>query len=134
MKNILRITALCSVFFFLLSCDNKKQDIQGYWMGASTMLGQRLNVLFDFEWEGNELKAKFYSIDQTKQAFKSESAEFKNGILQLKIIDLGIVYQGKLLDSILVGTITQAGNSAPLDLKKISKEEFDDFFQDHYNF
>ncbi len=111
-------------FIFLLATTSYSQEIIGTWSGELSIQGYKLKLNFNIEKSGDELKSTMDSPSQGAFGIQASKTAFVNSELSIDISAAGISYKGKLIDNEKIeGQFIQAGQSFPLNLKKMSSEE-----------
>jgi len=131
-----KLYALAAIFFCIIiitagnGCtpDEKTvvdSNIEGIWLGVlSVPSGPELRVAFEIKKEPDgKISATVTSIDQSAKGIPVDKATFKKGVLNLKVKNIGGVYEGKYdsKGSKITGTWTQGGESLPLLLERVEK-------------
>jgi len=132
MKILLNFIIVNALILFTLSCKDNINNIEGQWEGVLNVGTNKLNLVFDFTKSGDSIIGKFYSIDQTNEAFECKNTIFFNDTFSVEIPKLHASYKGILTDSkTFMGMFTQGG-SFPLEIKKKKGEKFDLESEDKY--
>lgn len=95
----------------------------GIWLGAMKAGPIELRLAFDLAEKDDKLSAKFYSIDQTKDAIPVKGVTFADGKLAVDLSDLGASFEGKLNEKgdAIEGEFKQSGQTFPLKLERVEK-------------
>ena len=99
----------------------KAKGPAGLWLGVLKVGPIDLRLAFDITDKDGKLSAKWYSLDQTKDALPVRGAKVEDGKLAL---DLGVAkFSGTLAQGgdTLAGTFEQGGQAFPLKLERIEK-------------
>jgi pimeloyl-ACP methyl ester carboxylesterase len=96
----------------------------GIWSGTLKAGVIELKVAFDISKDKDDkLSAKFYSLDQTKEALPVKAVTFADGKLTVDLPDLKAKYDGTLNEKgdAISGEFVQAGMKMKLDLARVEK-------------
>lgn len=98
----------------------KPSDIDGKWTGAIDTPNGALHIVFNIVNTEDGLTATSDSPDQGVSGIPVTSVTRNGSTLKLELKALAAVYEGTISADLLTvtGTLTQAGNSLPLVLKK----------------
>ena len=120
MKNILLI--VCAI---LISTTINAQDITGSWNGILKIQGTQLRLIFNISKTEKGYTSTMDSPDQGAKGISVTSTKFENSVLEIKLTNIGITYEGTLnKENTFVGTFKQSGLTFPLNLsKEKSKKE-----------
>lgn len=94
------------------------QDITGQWNGILQVSGIQLRIVFHITKTESGYSSTMDSPDQGASGIPVTTTSFENPILNLKIPNAGIEYEGTLKDGIIAGTFKQRALTFPLDLKR----------------
>ncbi len=94
------------------------QDITGQWNGMLEVQGIKLRIVFNITQTDSGYISTMDSPDQSANGIHVSSTSFENPILNLKVLNAGIEYEGELKENAFIGTFKQGGLSLPLDLKR----------------
>ena len=100
------------------------QDYSGAWQGT-LQAGKELRIILKItKTDGGALKALFYSIDQTGQAFPTSGVTTQGSTLKVTVPSIGGTFEGKLgpEGDALAGTWTQGPSPMALNLKRATPE------------
>jgi hypothetical protein len=98
----------------------RAQDIAGHWQANLGADNQKLRVILVVEKaDGDALKGRIYSIDQTTDPMVANTISFHDGVLTFSIDAVHVSYEGKLDPSgnAIIGTFTQ-GKATPLTFER----------------
>ncbi len=96
----------------------------GIWVGTLKAGVIELKMAFDISKDKDDkLTAKFYSLDQTKEAFPVKAVTFADNKLAVDLPDLGAKYDGTLSEKgdAIKGEFVQSGMTMKLDLTRVDK-------------
>ncbi len=101
------------------------QDITGQWNGVLKVSGMQLRIVFNIAKTDTGYTSTMDSPDQGAKGIPVTSTTFENSILNLKIANAGIEYEGEFKEGSFVGNFKQRGQSLVLELKRdiIAKPE-----------
>jgi len=102
----------------LITLSSSAQDITGQWNGSLKVGAVQLRLVFNISKTDTGYSSTMDSPDQGAKGIPVTSTAFEKSILNLKIANAGIEYDGELKDSVIVGTFKQRGQSFALDLKR----------------
>ena len=102
----------------LMALASSAQDITGQWNGILKVGGMQLRIVFNITKTDNGYSSTMDSPDQGATGIPVTSATFENSILDLKVTNVGIEYEGEFKDGFFMGTFRQGGQSLALDLKR----------------
>ncbi len=121
MKNFV----ISAVAFLSLACPPLfGQDFSGTWQGM-LQAGKELRIILKVtKADGGTLKALFYSIDQTGQAFPTSGVTIQGSTLKVAVPSIGGTFEGKLgpEGDTLAGNWTQGPAPIALNLKRATPE------------
>lgn len=96
--------------------EKKTETIVGDWHGLLDLKVMTLRLSFHITEKDGVLISTFDSLDQGSIGNPTSKTTFEDGVLRIKIENIGASYEGKIDGAKLVGTFTQAGQSFPLEL------------------
>ena len=95
------------------------QNITGKWNGILKVQGMQIKIAFNVNKTDSGYKSTMDSPDQKAFGIPVESTTYTNGIIKFAIPKGLIEYLGAVKnDSIIIGHLTQAGQSMPLNLSR----------------
>jgi len=94
------------------------QDITGQWNGVLQVSGIQLRIVFHINKTESQYSSTMDSPDQGASGIPVTSTSFENSILNLKLPNAGIEFEGVFKDGIIAGTFKQRAQTFPLDLKR----------------
>jgi len=108
------------ILFLSLHTSFYAQEITGTWSGKLEIQSTELTIVFNIFKEQKNYSATMDSPNQGAKNIPVTAIDFKDSILNISIVNIGIEFTGKLSskDSI-IGTFKQAGLSLPLNLSKL---------------
>jgi uncharacterized protein (TIGR03435 family) len=101
------------------------QTIADTWQGTLHAPGKDLRTVLKITTgDKGELKAVFYTIDQTGQPFPTTSVSFQDKVLKYAIQGFDLTYEGKMSadGKSIAGTSKQGENSLPLVFERATQE------------
>jgi uncharacterized protein (TIGR03435 family) len=101
------------------------QNIADTWQGTLHAPGKDLRTVLKITTgDKGELKAVFYTIDQTGQPFPTTSVSFQDKVLKYAIQGFDLTYEGKMSadGKSIAGTSKQGDNSLPLVFERATPE------------
>lgn len=99
------------------------QNITGQWYGAIKVQGIQLRIVFHINKTDTGYTSTLDSPDQNAKDIPVTNTTFQNSKLTLKITNLRFEYKGELQGNIIVGSLTQNGQTFPLDLSRTPIEK-----------
>lgn len=111
MKKIITLAML-----FLCSLITYSQEVIGDWKGTVNFQGKSLDFAFHLSKNTDTLTATMDIPSQGLMAGKAETASFENDTLTISFPTFGIIYKGKLENTIIKGNIIQNNFPVPLDI------------------
>jgi pimeloyl-ACP methyl ester carboxylesterase len=123
MRHLLTALAVLAVATALPADEKKAPAPTGIWIGKMKAGLIELTLAFDIAQKDDALSAKFYSLDQTKEAIPVKGVTFADGTLKVDIADVGANYEGKLNEKgdAISGEFKQSGVAFKLDLTRTDK-------------
>ncbi len=118
------LSAMLLVTFASADDKPKAASPVGIWLGTLKAGVIELKMAFDISKDKDDkLTAKFYSLDQTKEAIPVKGVTFADGKLALDLSDLGAKYDGTLNDKgdAISGEFVQSGMTMKLDVTRVEK-------------
>ncbi len=94
------------------------QQIIGSWNGVLEVPGAKLPIELTIHKNKSGYSADLKSPSQTNQSIPADKVSFENQELIVEVNAMMVRYQGKLVDKVISGTFTQAGNNFPLKFVK----------------
>ncbi|MCU0702602.1 MAG: lysophospholipase [Fimbriiglobus sp.] len=93
----------------------------GLWLGVLKVGPIDLRLAFDMAEKDGKLSAKFYSIDQTKDALPVKGVTLIDGKLAIDLSDFGASFEGTLSEKgdAIKGEFKQSGQTFKLDLGRV---------------
>lgn len=119
------------VLICFLSTVAFSQNIEGVWHGALTIQGMKLRLDFNIVKKDSAYSATMDSPDQSAFEIPMTSVTYANQELVLTLDAAKIIYKARLVNEVLKGEFTQAGNTLPLEMtrniieKKVDKKPQD---------
>jgi pimeloyl-ACP methyl ester carboxylesterase len=113
-------TARLGFLLLLATSFLRAQDIAGQWQATLSDDNQKLRLILVVEKaDGDALKARVYSIDQTTDPLAANTISLHDGVLTFSIDAVRASYEGKLDSSgkTITGTFTQ-GKATPLTFER----------------
>lgn len=101
------------------------QDIEGQWNGLLKVQGMQLRIVFHVTKTTDGYTSTMDSPDQGAMGMPVTNTTYTAPTIRFEIIQIGFVYEGKVQDNRIVGSLTQRGQAFPLDLSRdeVKKEE-----------
>ncbi|MDD4727881.1 MAG: alpha/beta fold hydrolase [Dysgonamonadaceae bacterium] len=109
---------ICFIISFLSIDGLFSQEISGTWQGALNVQGTKLDIVFHIEKQENGYKSLMDSPTQGAFGIPTTKTTFDNNNVEIILSNLGIFYQGKLVNNSISGTFNQNGIPFPLVLKR----------------
>lgn len=113
-------------FLFLMSLLTTAafaQDITGQWNGVLKVSGMQLRIVFNIAKIDNGYSSTMDSPDQGVKGIPVTSTTFENSILNMKVVNAGIEFEGEFKEGIIQGSFKQRGQSFVLELKRELSEK-----------
>lgn len=114
------------IFIFLMSLLTTlafTQDITGQWNGILKVSGMQLRIVFNISKTDNGFSSTMDSPDQGAKGIPVTSTTFVNSILNMKVVNAGIEYEGEFKEGSFQGNFKQRGQSFVLELKRELSEK-----------
>lgn len=96
------------------------QDITGQWNGVLKVSSIQLRIVFHITKTDKGYNSTMDSPDQGANGIPVTSTTFENSILNLKVSNAGIEYEGEFKNDSIAGIFKQRGQSFALNLKRDS--------------
>jgi hypothetical protein len=107
------------IFLILFIQIATAQEFEGTWVGSV----QGLPLVFEIASTDSIYTAQMQSPKQSKAFITADEVTVEKDVINLKIEQFQIKYQGQLNGGAILGTFTQGGMSFPLDLEKKAYDE-----------
>ena len=114
---------LLSSFFLLFAIMTEAQTLKGDWSGKLNAGGQEIPLIFHFSEDDENLKVTMDSPAQGATDIPVEKAEFKDGKIELSVMNGQITYTAEVDDDKMEGTFRQQGMEMPLTMKRGKPEK-----------
>lgn len=113
------------LFFIGLTSVVTSQNISGDWEGNLQVSGAELPLVFHIKSAHSGYTAEMDSPAQQAFGIPVDEITFKNGVLKLQVIPIGMTYSATLDEEseTFSGEFEQSGMKLPLDLKQVSNEK-----------
>jgi len=92
----------------------RAQDISGEWNGMLSVPGMSIRLVIHISATADGYTSTMDSPDQGATGIKVDTTSFEQGELKLTLLQLGATYEGKVKDTMIMGTFTQRGYGFPL--------------------
>lgn len=113
-KSILIIGLLLTAIF------GRAQDVCGSWSGILKLQEREIGIVFNIVKNGENYIATMDSPTQNVKGFSTTSTSFSNNILNIRMDDSGMSYEGRFMaDGLVHGVFTQMGKRYSLVLSKM---------------
>lgn len=101
------------------------QDIEGQWNGLLKVQGMQLRLVFHVTKSGEGYSSTMDSPDQGAMGMPVTATTYQPPTVRFEIIQIGFVYEGQVNGTRITGSLTQRGQSFPMDLSRdeVKKEE-----------
>lgn len=112
-----------ALFFVISLCSNylHSQEISGQWNGLLSIQGQSLRLVFHISQTSDGYASTMDSPDQGASGISVASTTFDGVQLEIKMPNMGLLYQGEFKTDSIVGTFTQGALSLPMMLKRATE-------------
>ena len=113
------------IFFFMLFANmTKGQSLKGDWSGKLSSEGQEFLVIFHFSGDDKNLEAKMdVPAILGATGIKAEKAVFKDGEIQLSLMNGQSKYTAQVKGNTMQGTYMLKGMEMPLKMTKDESEK-----------
>ena len=109
---------LLSIFFMLFAIMTKGQTLEGDWSGKLNAGGQEIPLILHFSGDDENLKVTMDSPSQGANDIPVEKAAFKDGEVQLSVMNGQMTYTAQVEGDTMEGTFKQSGMEFPLTMKR----------------
>jgi pimeloyl-ACP methyl ester carboxylesterase len=111
------------IILFLFPFLGISQSIKGNWEGELVIQNFNLPLIFHIDSTQNGLTATMDSPKQGAKGIPTSQISFKENTLKIEISQIKFEYTGKMISSeIIQGSLTQSGQTFPIELKKQNGE------------
>lgn len=120
----MRFLILCFVTLLYIGVAGA-QDIEGQWNGLLKVQGIQLRLVFHVTKSGEGYTSTMDSPDQGAMGMPVTTTTYQPPTVRFEIIQIGFVYEGQVNGTRITGSLTQRGQSFPMDLSRdeVKKEE-----------